>query len=203
MTDMTTQPSRQSSRFHAALKGATREAILHAVEHCLMDSGLDALTFAQVAQAAAISERTVYRHFATREALLEAFWERIQRTLGLQQSIESWDLHLASRPAAFAEMDRRDKVLRELMRSGQAHEARLRINARRQAGIRKVVAERVGALPEPAFTELCALVHLLGSAPAWAALKDYWGIEGEHAGRVVARAISALATAASTPEKPK
>jgi AcrR family transcriptional regulator len=198
MTDMTTQPS----RFHAALKGATREAILDAVEHCLMDSGLDALTFAQVAQAADISERTVYRHFATKEALLEAFWGRIQQTLGLQQSIESWDQHLASRPLAFAEMDRRDKVLRALMRSGQAHEARLRINAKRQAGIRKVVAEAVGDLPEPAFTELCALVHLLGSAPAWAALKDYWGIEGEHAGRVVARAISTLAASASNPEKP-
>jgi hypothetical protein len=102
---------------------------------------------------------------------------------------------------SFQEMDRRDKVLRGLMRSSQAHEARLRINEKRQAGIRKVVAERVVSLPEPAFTELCALVHLLGSAPAWAALKDYWGIEGEHAGRVVARAISALADAASNPEK--
>jgi AcrR family transcriptional regulator len=198
MTDMTTQPS----RFHAALKGATREAILDAVEHCLMDSGLDALTFAQVAQAADISERTVYRHFATKEALLEAFWGRIQQTLGLQQSTENWDQYLATRPLAFAEMDRRDNVLRALMRSGQAHEARLRINAKRQAGIRKVVAEAVGDLPEPAFTELCALVHLLGSVPAWAALKDYWGIEGEHAGQVVARAISALASSAINPEQP-
>jgi AcrR family transcriptional regulator len=195
MTDMN-----QPSRFHTQQKNATHEAILGAVEQCLMSSGLDGLTFAQVAQAAGISERTVYRHFPTKEALLEAFWGHIQRTLGIQQSTSSWDDYLATRPRAFEEMDRRENVLRAVMRSAQAHEARLRINEKRQEGIRKVVAERVGKLPEPAFTELCALVHLLGSAPAWAALKDYWGIEGEHAGRVVARAISTLAAAAKTEE---
>ena len=197
MTDMTTQPS----QFHAAVKGANREAILDAVERCLMDSGLDALTFAQVAEAAGISERTVYRHFPAKEALLQAFWERVQQTLGLQRSIESWDEYLLSRPAAFQEMDRRAMVIRALMRSEQAHQARLRIKAKRQAGIRKVVAERVGDLPEPAFTELCALVHLLGSAPAWAGLKDFWEIDSDQAGRVVAHAISVLASA-YTLEKP-
>lgn len=195
---MTSQPS----HFHAALKDATRDAILDAVESCLMVSGLDALTFAQVAHAADISERTVYRHFPSREALLEAFWERVQHTLGLQRSIESWDRYIASRPATFQEMDRRGMVIRALMRSEQASRARLHIKARRQAGIRKIVAERVGDLPEPAFTELCALVHLLGSAPAWAGLTDFWDIDAEHAGRVVARAISALATT-YTLEKPE
>ncbi|HEX5378398.1 MAG TPA: TetR/AcrR family transcriptional regulator [Phenylobacterium sp.] len=187
--------------FHERHKLATREAILDAVERRLQDGGLDELTFMQVAQEAGVSDRTVYRHFPTKDALLEAFWRRVQQSLGIATSTRSWADYLATRPAAFAEMDRREAVLRAVMNSSQAHEARLRLNAERQAGIRRVVAEAVGELPEPQFTELCALVHLLGSAPAWQALKDYWGIEGDAAGRVVAQAVATLADAARrTPE---
>lgn len=188
------------SKFHNMQKAASQEAILDAIEQCLASFGLDGLTFAQVAQVAGVSERTVYRHFPTKDALLNAVWLRIQETLGLEQSRAGWSEYLATRPAAFREMDRRENMLRAVMRSAQAHEVRMRLNAQRQEGVRKVVRERVGELGEPAFTELCALVHLLGSVPAWAALKDYWGIDAEQAGHVVARAISTLADAAVNQE---
>lgn len=182
--------------FHARHARATRETILDAVERRLERGGVDDLTFLQIAQEAGVSDRTVYRHFATKDALLEAFWLRVQQSLGIASSTRSWADYVATRPAAFAEMDRRDAVLRALMNSTQAHEARLKLNKDRQAGIRKVVAEAVGELPEPQFTELCALVHLLGSAPAWQALKDYWGLEAPDAGRVVAKAVTTLTEAA-------
>jgi AcrR family transcriptional regulator len=183
--------------FHALHKTSTREAILDAVERCLSKGALDEITFNQVAQEAGVSERTVYRHFETKELMLEAFWGRIQQTLGIERSTRSWKDYLETRPEAFEQMDKRERLIRAVMQSTQAADARKRINAARQAGIRRVVADRAGKLPEPAFTELCALVHLLGSAPAWAALKDYWGIDGAHAGRVVARAIATLASAAT------
>lgn len=187
---MSAEPS-----FHERHRLATREAILDAVERCLQRAGLDELTYLQIAQEAGVTDRTVYRHFATKGLLLEAFWARVQQSLGIATSTRSWDDYLATRPAAFEEMDRRERVLRAVMNSAQAHEARLRINAQRQAGIRRVVADAVGELPEPQFTELCALAHLLGSAPAWQALKDYWGLDAERAGHVVAQAISTLAEA--------
>jgi AcrR family transcriptional regulator len=182
--------------FHERHRLATREAILDAVERRLQVGGLDELTFMQIAQEAGVSDRTVYRHFATKEALLEAFWRHVQQSLGIAASTRSWDDYVATRAASFAEMDRRQAVMRALLSSAQAREARLRLNQDRQAGIRRIVADEVGDLPEPDFTELCAVVHLLGSAPAWQALKDYWGIEGADAGRVVAQAVSILAGAA-------
>jgi len=188
--------------FHALQKNSTREAILDAVERCLSKGGLDEITFNQVAQEAGVSERTVYRHFETKELMLEAFWGRIQQTLGIERSTRSWKDYLETRPEAFEQMEKRERLIRAVMQSVQAAGARKRINAQRQAGIRRVVADGVGKLPEPAFTELCALVHLLGSAPAWAALKDYWGIDGARAGRVVARAIATLACAATQPKGP-
>lgn len=183
--------------FHARQKHATQEAILDAVERRLERGSLDDLTFLDVAQEAGVSDRTVYRHFPTKEALLEAFWLRVQKTLGLEESVRSFADYLATRPATFARMDAREPMMRAVMSSSQARAARARsIRPERQAGIRRVVADAVGDLPEPAFTELCALVHLLGSAPAWATLKDSWGIEGAEAGRLVARAIQTLIQAA-------
>lgn len=184
--------------FHERHRFATREAILDAVERRLEEDGLDELTFLQVAQEAGVSDRTVYRHFPTREALLDAFWVRVQQTLGLEAATRSWADYLATRPAAFAGMDRRERMMRAVMSSEQARTARLRLNPDRQAGIRRVVAEAVGDLPEPAFTELCALAHLLGSAPAWQTLRDHWGLDGAEAGRVVSRAIATLAAAAKS-----
>jgi AcrR family transcriptional regulator len=183
--------------YHSLQKTTNREAILDAVERCLDRGGLDELTFAQVAQEAGVSDRTVYRHFPTREALLDSFWVRVQQTLGIERATRSWADFLETRSIAFAQMDRRESLMRAVMRSAEAHDARMRIKAQRQAGLRKVVAEAVGNLEEPAFTELCALVHLLGSAPAWATLKDHWGIDGKRAGRVVADAVSTLAREAA------
>jgi AcrR family transcriptional regulator len=181
---------------HERHRLATREAILDAVERRLTDADLDALTFAQIAQEAGVSDRTVYRHFPTKQALLEAFWMRLQQTLGLEEATRSWADYVATRPAVFARMDEREPVVRALMDSREARAARTALNAMRQAGIRRVVTDAVGELPEPQFTELCALVHLLGSAPAWRAIKDAWGLDGPHAGQVVARAVATLAEAA-------
>lgn len=169
---------------------------MDAVERRLQDDGLDELTFSHIAQEAGVAERTVYRHFPTKDALLEAFWLRLQQRLGMDASIQSWSDYVATRPAAFAAMDRRERIMRAVLTSRQALEARLRLNAARQAGIRRIVAAEVRRLPEPELTDLSALVHVLGSAPTWQALKDYWGLEGEHAGRVVADAVATLVAAA-------
>lgn len=188
--------SETATSFHERQRLANQEAILDAVERRLLVAGLDELTFAQIAAEAGVSERTVYRHFPTRQALLEAFWLMVQKTLGLAESMRSWRDFLFTRPAAFEEMDRREPMMRAVLSSRQAREARAGLHRDRQAGIRKVVAEKTGDLPEPDFTNLCALVHVLGSAPTWQALKDSWGIDGADAGRLAAQAITDLVDAA-------
>jgi glycosyltransferase involved in cell wall biosynthesis len=52
----------------------TREQILRAVGRQLESGSLEDLNFAEVAKDAGLGERTVYRHFPTKEALLGAFW---------------------------------------------------------------------------------------------------------------------------------
>jgi glycosyltransferase involved in cell wall biosynthesis len=59
-------------------KAATREQIMRAVARRLENGALDDLGFADVAEEAGVGERTVYRHFSTKEALLGAFWAWLQ-----------------------------------------------------------------------------------------------------------------------------
>lgn len=66
-------------------KAETREQILQAVRRRLEAGDLDDFTVAEIADDAGVAERTVFRHFPDREALLGAFWYWMQ----LQQPNES------------------------------------------------------------------------------------------------------------------
>jgi glycosyltransferase involved in cell wall biosynthesis len=56
----------------------TREQILRAVARQLEAGQMEDASFAEIAREAGVGERTVYRHFPTREALLGAFWTWMQ-----------------------------------------------------------------------------------------------------------------------------
>src|SRR5688572_500985 len=58
-------------------KEATRAKILDALVRVVIDDGVHAFSVATVAKRAGIAHRTVYRHFASREELLEALSEEI------------------------------------------------------------------------------------------------------------------------------
>ena len=59
-------------------RAETREQILRAVGHQLEQGPLEDLSFSEIAKDAHVGERTVYRYFPTKEALLGAFWAWMQ-----------------------------------------------------------------------------------------------------------------------------
>lgn len=180
-------------------KADAREMILEAVESCLSDGGLEELSFAEVAARAGMSERTVYRHFATREALLDAFWTRLHASLGIVFPTTAAEL-IALPRRVFPLFAERETVIRGLMASPQGRKVRLAVNEDRQAAIRAAVRDGVGEMTEPGFTRLCAAVQLLYSAAGWLTMRDYWGLSGEAAGQAASDAIAALLASAHSKE---
>ena len=188
--------TRYASPLRQGQKNATRDLILEAVGRCLENAGLDELNFAQVAAEAQVSDRTIYRHFPTRELLLEAFWKSLHGNLGIN-SFPTTATELVEFPErVFPFFDAHEQVLRGMLASRQGREVRLSVNDDRQQAIRQSVRDAVGDMAEPDFTYLCASIQLLYSATGWLTMKDYWDLSGDEAGRAASASIKSLLLAA-------
>ena len=90
-------PAAQSSKgLRARKKRAAREAIAAAARRLFAERGFDAVTVADVAAAADVSEKTVFNHFATKEDLAFA---------GREQGLMRLVTDIAERPPGASVLD--------------------------------------------------------------------------------------------------
>lgn len=201
---MSSEPADLSLR--DAQRDLTRSRIVEAALALLRGGGAESLTFAAVAARAGMTERTVYRHFETREALLCAAWVRVNEVVQTP-SLPATPEELVSQPlTAFPGFDAEETLMRAMVHSPEGRQMRLASNPQRVAGIRQAVRAARPGLREPQFTRLCAVVQLLDSSFAWLMMKEYWGLDGREAGRAASEAIAALLEAprggATRPPRP-
>lgn len=164
-------------------KAETRRRIAAAALRLMQDADLGELTFASVARAAGVQERTVYRHFATKGDLLDALWDEIDGRIGLG-SFPATEAMLVEAPRrVFPAFDDNEHLMRAFWSTPQGREFRLRVNDKRKAAIRKAVADAVKDLPAHEARWITAAAQLLYSGAAWQTMKDYWGFSGEEAGK--------------------
>lgn len=175
---------------------ATRERILAGVRTMFEQDPDNALGFDELAIVSGVNRRTIFRHFPTKEALLEAFWNDANASLGVRFWPESEKDLTALPPALFASLDGIDGIVRASHASGAGRQMRLQANEERQAAFRKSLAEISKGLAPERSKQLEATVQLLFSATAWQTMKDYWSLSGEEAGKAAAWAIEALLNAA-------
>jgi AcrR family transcriptional regulator len=136
-------------------KRATRVAILEAARRLFVERGFDAVTVAEVAAAADVSEKTVFNHFATKEDLVLAGGE--ERRARLIEAVRARPAGASVlEPFRAASLELLDMVARgeseELMavprivRSSKTLQERLFIGWEREAAeLTPVIAEAVGA----------------------------------------------------------
>ncbi|PWR20071.1 TetR/AcrR family transcriptional regulator [Zavarzinia compransoris] len=199
---MNTPPKTYDSPLRRRQQAATRDAILEAAGLLVEERGLDALSFAAVAERAGVQERTVYRHFPTRGELLAAFWTWVNDQAGIAGFPDSEAALRRLPPAVFARFDERAGMMRALVFSEAGRQFRLAVNGERQAAYRTILAERLKDLDPAAATRICAVVQLLYSATAWATLRDCWPLDGKAAGETVAWAIDRLLAAVEAGDCP-
>ncbi len=189
------QPSAYESPLRREQKEATRQRILDAAGRLMADKGLAELSFAAIAAEAGVKERTVYRHFPSKSALLEGLWDWYQRRVHYGEIAET-EAELVAKPlSTFPGFDENEQLARALWTSPQGREFRLSNVEARKAGIKKAIADATRGLPPRQARWIAAVVHVLYSGAAWSTMKDYWGLSGAEAGKASAMAIELLLNA--------
>ncbi len=189
----------QASPIREAHRDLTQARIIDAALELLRAGDLESLTMAAVAAQAGVTDRTVYRHFATRDELLAAVWP------ALQERVKSRGFPLTARAliaqplGLFKNFDGEEGAVRASAFSKAGRELRLSVNRRRRSAIRASVLDAKPGLKEPELTRLCAVVQLLDSAFAWAVMKDYWDLDAEQSGLAASEAIAALLNVRTRP----
>lgn len=184
--------SSETLSLREAQRELTRNRILDAALDLISEEPLDTISLASVAARAAVTERTLYRYFATRDELVEALWPRINDRAAQGRTFPATPDEMIQQPSEiFPGFDREDGLTRFVF-TRQGQQLRLSVNDKRQAAFLQAVAAARPDLSESDRRELAAICQLLDSSFAWVSLKDYWGIEGSQSGPLASETIQLL-----------
>ncbi len=179
----------------------TRERILDGVRVLFERDPQAAFSFDEVSEVSGVNRRTIFRHFPTKDALLEEFWSQTNASLGLRFWPQSMVDLTEMPPDLFEALDRIEAIVRASHASSAGREMRLQANDERVAAFRLSLKNLTEDLEPQRARHLEAVVQLLFSATAWMTMKDYWGLPGREAGEAAAWAIGALLDAAQKEAK--
>lgn len=194
MTKQSEASTGYSSPVRDEAKEATRARILDALVRVVIDDGVHAFSVATVAARAGISHRTVYRHFASREELLEALSDDIDFS-GPPEAAEARrnkpliDQARAGAGALFGALDSiRDRAAAEFI-IGVALRHNTRGKQQRWAQVQAEMREHFPALPPEEQLAGAAVVRALVSSNIWFHLCVQLGVPADAAAQGISRAV--------------
>lgn len=181
-----------TSPLRERLAQETRELIFRGAAKVLEDEAHDELSYAAVAQAAGVAERTVYRHFPTKDQLLDAVWQWTREQMGFGRYPADPRELLAMLPEVYRGFDRHARLMQGYLFSQAGRRLQQRYAARRRKSLRACLAEATAGLTAADRRNAEAVIQLLYSGRGWSALRDNWGLSGEEAAQAAAWAVQVL-----------
>lgn len=196
MNESTTPPT--SKRYHSTLRdrqmAQTKELILDAVTTLLADRRADELATREIAATAGVSERTVYRHFPDREALLDGLSRRLPESVGITPSF---------RVGGLDDLPVTGRILMEVLEEHHVAalaEAILNADPRRFASdtrthsqdLQRLLVTELPDLDERELLRIAAVFRCLLSSQAWLRMREEYGVPGTESGPVVAWVIEMI-----------
>jgi len=191
------RPRRYESPLRRQRAALTTERIVDA--GCALVRGLPTwdwrrLTFRAVAAGAGVSERTVYRHFATERDLRDAVMRRLEREAGVD--VEGLDLaefaQAAARAFAHLPASSGDPAEPE---PEPAEDAAAADDARRRESIVSAVASAAAGWSDDECRMAAAVLDVLWSVSAHERLIKDWRLDGEQASAAIRWAMGLLVEA--------
>jgi TetR/AcrR family transcriptional regulator of autoinduction and epiphytic fitness len=177
-----------------------RDAVVDAIM-VLIQAGETQPALADVAALAGVSERSIFRHFDTREALLAAVIERqVEVVTGLLREIEPTG-PLADRVAAFVaersrlyeEITPMRRVVRQVVETSDLVSEQLaEIRAWLRTELEEVFDRELGRRLPADRRDLVAALDMATSWEAWNLLREVEGCSVPRARRILTRVITRL-----------
>jgi AcrR family transcriptional regulator len=182
-----------SSPLRAEQQEQTRVRILEAVLEELTEREPEDLSMPAIAERANVALRTVYRHFPTKEGLMDAFWEWWIGAFGVRDDVpvnpDEFPRYVQDLYAAF---DKWEPITRALGRSRAGREVRSRTRHRRFEMLKKTMSSVTEKLSPTDRRRALAIFKLFDSLPGWETLRDHEGMTPEDAREAAAWAIRVL-----------
>jgi AcrR family transcriptional regulator len=193
--NITVKPRRRTyaSNLRDQQAEATRTRILDALVRT-MANGVAALSIPAVAREAGVSIPTIYRHFGSKQGLVEALNPFVVAKGGLMPD------KLPETLAEFEPMARQmfrnlagmDLTLRAAMASELGQQTRRATMPRRLGMTREVIGRFAPDVPEGERDRLANLALILMSTPSFHVYKDYLGLGPDASAELVSWAIGTL-----------
>jgi AcrR family transcriptional regulator len=158
----------------------TRERIVDALFEQVLDTHRSDFSIAEVAERAGVSERTVYRHFPTREDLIAAVDERYQSIPGPSgpDEVSDFPQHVDELYRWFGE---NEELIEAAHVAGIGRELHQRARARRGEVTRRMMDRMFAPLPKRERRLLFAVVRTMFGSAIWRAMREDAGLSNDEA----------------------
>jgi AcrR family transcriptional regulator len=176
-----------------------RVAVLEAVIAELETKGADDVSMADVAAAAGISLRTLYRYFSDRSELLQAAGEHLYGSLGVPFDIAGPEDISRSLLQAAGRLSTRPELTRALVRTTAGRVTRSAVRGQRVDAIRAALKPVTDGLDADTARWAGAVITHLCSAASWVIIADESALAEADAQQAVAWAIDTLIGTLSAP----
>jgi len=170
----------------------TRELILRSVAEQLDTEEPPEITVPNVAAAAGVSVRTVYRHFASREELIAAAADWISEQFFTTPFPQTADEFAANWQTGAMSFDEHPNLVRAMAVSRAGNMVRSARRTRRLQVMRQALQDVTGNLPAADQHRAEAVFGYLINMLAWVTMRDENGFSGQETGEAVSWAIQVL-----------
>jgi AcrR family transcriptional regulator len=172
------------------LAALTHARIMQGVASVLISG--DGVTFRALAEASGVPERTVYRHFETKEAVFNAFWTWANERLGMPAAPRTAEELIDQVPALFAAFESGEPLVRAMLHDPHGRATRTAHAEARRDRLRAALKDVLGPLTAAERRRLLASAQALISAAGWETMKDYWGLTSAEAADAAQWAVRVL-----------
>ncbi len=172
--------------------------IVGAAADLLVTTPMSSLTNAVVAAQAGISERTVYRHFPTREVLFAALACEVAARIAAPEVPGSIEALPGYVHALFARFEAHAGLVEAALHSDLFPSMRDGQAARRWKALRRLLREAFPTVPTATVDGAAANLRYLLSATTWRYYRQQFAFDAARTERCVAEAVTIILTALRT-----